>query len=573
MEGSLKGIDPEFQGQVRMHLDDAIRHGGRTVRKHVAARDQQDIIAGIGSYMEQMQRYAGRGELERQEAMRNVEAFLQSAGPQAGMKAQDIAKQAQAFKEGVTFNWLDRAISSGAKSSKTLALIQKDIAENKYPELDPAKRTALENKIIVRQDRIAAEAERAANRAERAQERFLKKAEAEFNTFQSLADKGTELAPEYVDRVMKMTAGTPYQEGIMSLVRQTKENGGIAAQPIAVQQAMLDKVDATIVANGRSPALDKRREQLQKVLNGSMSDVKANGLRAGLERGVISEIVPLDMSSPQNIASSLSARVSQAEAVSQWAGRTVSPLDAKEADAIQGMIDSLQPKDRAQTVALLSTAVGPRMAGAIAEQIDKKDRALALAFASASSQTTQNRYTSELIFKGATAIKDGTAMKDDKKVTGWKATIAKELEGVFPDARLETAAKEAAYFIAAGFAQEQGGSVSPDELKQAVRLAIGGGVIERNGKRLPVPAEMGETERERGNNFEQRIRNIPASDILRQAPDGKVRAGGAELAAENFARMIPGQELIYAGYGRYAVLVGGRPVTNTAGRPIIVTVR
>ena len=45
------------------------------------------------------------------------------------------------------------------------------------------------------------------------------------------------------------------------------------------------------------------------------------------------------------------------------------------------------------------------------------------------------------------------------------------------------------------------------------------------------------------------------------------------MPAAEFATSIPGQELIYAGPGRYAVVVRGRPVTNAGGRPIILEVR
>ena len=45
------------------------------------------------------------------------------------------------------------------------------------------------------------------------------------------------------------------------------------------------------------------------------------------------------------------------------------------------------------------------------------------------------------------------------------------------------------------------------------------------------------------------------------------------MSAEDFAKSVPGQELMYAGPGRYAVIVRGRPVTNSDGRPIIIGVQ
>jgi hypothetical protein len=353
----------------------------------------------------------------------------------------------------------------------------------------------------------------------------------------------------------------------VALARQAQETGGIAAQPIRNQEATLTQLDTLIAKNGRTPELDKRREQVSRVLEASRRDLNENGLRAGLERGVITEMAPLDTSTPESFAASISKRLEQADQVGMWAGRAVSPLDANEAASVRNMLDALPPKQKSQAVATLAQSVGPRAAGAIALQLDKQDKPLALAFAHAGDKTTAGRYTSELLLKGATAIKDGAVMKDDKKVTGWKATIAQQIDGALPDERAASAVKESAYYIAAGIAAEKGGSVGGDDIARAVRLAVGGSIIERNGKKLPIPAGMDDSE------FENRLKNVPASDILKQAPEGKVRVGGTEMNVADFATTVPGQELIYAGPGRYAVIVKGRPVTNAAGKPIIIGVQ
>lgn len=457
--------------------------------------------------------------------------------------------------------------------------LEKQITEGDYADkLDSNRRNSLVAKLEAYKTSLIQRQEAAASRAQREQERVLKRAEAEFNTFQSLADKGTILAPEYIDRAIQLTAGTPYQNGIQALAKQAQETGGLAAQPVGAQQKLLDQVDTLIAKQGRTPELDKRREQIVKVLHGSQSDLKENGLRAGLERGVIRDMAPLDVSTPEAFASSIVSRLTQAETVSLWAGKPVSPLDAGEADAVRNMLDALPPKQKSQAVSTISAAVGPRFSGALALQVEKQDKALALAFATSASRTTgstnwlgnqtiPSRFISELIFKGAQAIKDDTVMKDDKNVTGWKSSIAKRVEGAFPDESLAVAVKDSAHYILAGLAHENGGSVGSAEIDRAVMLAVGGEIIERNGKKLPIPAGLNAGE------FEKRLRNLPASDILKQASDGKVRVGGVEMSASDFAVTIPGQELMYAGPGRYAVIVKGRPVMNTAGRPIIIGVK
>ena len=55
-------------------------------------------------------------------------------------------------------------------------------------------------------------------------------------------------------------------------------------------------MNSQIAKSGRSPELDKRKDQIEKVLRGSQADLEKDGLRAGLERGVITDLQPLDQS-------------------------------------------------------------------------------------------------------------------------------------------------------------------------------------------------------------------------------------------------------------------------------------
>lgn len=521
---------------------------------------------------------------------RQTDGILDKLGKKAGLPGADMAgvtaqidsmdeigrqaygagwdKRKQDWKDNTWDAQLNQQAMGVRDSLDGIKSLQKEITQGAYADkLDSNRRNSLVAKLDGYKTSLIQRQEAATARAARQQEMALKKAEAEFNTFQGLADKGTMLSPEYVDRAVQMTAGTPYQAGIKALAKQAQETGGIASQPLRVQEATLTQIDTLIAKQGRTPELDKRREQVEKVLNGSRRDLTENGLRAGLERGVITELAPLDISTPEAFAGSVAKRMEQAEQVGQWAGKAVSPLDANEAHTVRSMLEGLPPKQRSMAVATIAQSVGPRAASAIAEQLDKQDKPLSLAFATAGSKTTAGRYTSELILKGATAIKDGTAMKDDKKVTGWKSTIANEIDGAFPDERAATAVKESAYYIAAGLAAENGGMVSTSDIRKAVTLAVGGSIIERNGKKLPIPAEM------EADDFEKRIKNISASDILKQAPDGMVRVAGVEMPASDFATSIPGQELAFAGGGRYRVIVKGRSVTNSRGDPIFVRVQ
>lgn len=497
----------------------------------------------------------------------NAQADALDAIGQAAYGA-EWGKKKQDFRDGNWYNSLNQRAMTVRDDLKGITELQTAIASGEFADkLDSDRRNTLVAKLDGYRASLLQRQEVAAARAERLAEKRMRDAQAEFQTVQALTDKGTVLAPDYIDRALEVTAGTPYQKGVIELARQAQETGGLAAQPIAAQESTLRQVDSLIATRGRTPELDKRREQIVKVLDASKADLKEDGLRAGFERGVVTQIAPLDVSSVEGLAASLGARLEQAETVSQWAGTPVSPLDARESDLLRNLLEAMPAKAKSQAVALLSQTLGPKASIALAAQLDERDRPLALAFASGNQGTTSGRYTSELILRGAQAIKDGAVMKDDKKVTGWKATIAAEIDGVFENEQFANAAKEAAYLIAAGVAQENGGTVSTSDIERAVRLAVGGSIVERNGQRLPIPAGMDTGD------FDERLRAINPATITAQAPSGKVIAGGIEMPAEDFAKAIPGQQLFYMGPHRYAVLVRGRPVLNTEGAPVIVEVR
>lgn len=561
----VEGIDPVTAENMTKGFKRAEFKGESAIDGLVSKAKSADFKAQADGILDKLGKKAGLPGTDMAAVTAQIDA-MDEIGRQAYGPAWE--KRKQDWKDNTWDAQLNQQAMSTRDNLQGINSLQKRITEGDYADkLDSNRRNTLVAKLDAYKTSLIQRQEAAAARAQRQQELALKKAEAEFNTFQGMADKGTILAPEYIDRAVAATKGTPYQAGIVALAKQAQETGGIASQPIRNQQALLTQVDTLIAQRGRTPELDKRREQIAKVLNASQADLKENGLRAGLERGVITDMAPLDVSSPEAMAGSFAKRIQQADHVSAWAGKSVSPLDANEAEQVRGIMEALPPKQRATAVATIAQSVGQRYAGAIAEQLDSKDKALSLAFATAGSKTTAGRFTSELILKGSQAIKDGTAMKDDKKVTGWKATIAQQIDGALPDDRAATAVKESAYFIAAGIAAEKGGNVGSDDISRAVRLAIGGSIIERNGKKLPIPAGM------EASDFESRVQSVSPNDIIKQAPEGRVRVGGAEMSAADFATSIPGQELIYAGPGRYAVVVRGRPVTNAGGRPIFIEVR
>lgn len=568
----LEGIGgdlPEAQrGIVLAELNGDAARLGNSVRKAVTQRDRQDVTSGISQTLEYLQRqYRADPAKATQQAMDLVDQL----GPHSTLNPEQLAKLKQSWKEGTQYTAGYELVSAGRADRKMLDAAEKTISTG-LPDIDPQKRATLLDRIAAYRLHLDQKAELAAARAQREAERRLKLAEAEFNTFQVMADKGTILDPAYIDRALTATSGTPYQSGVRALAQQAKDMGGLAAQPVQQQQMLLDQVNALIAQRGRSPELDKRKDQIEKVLRGSQQDLYRDGLRAGLERGVITDLKPLDQSGGiPGLIQQLQARVPLAQRVSMWAGRQVSPMTDEEAAQLKHQLDALPAKERSGMVATLAQAIGPQAAQGLAVQMDKKDKGMALAFAFSGSQTTEGRFTSELLLKGQQAKLDGTSTKGEKqpdlKPAQWSAHIAAELDGVFPVQTLTDQTREAAVLIAHGIASEQGGRLSTKDLDRAVRLAVGGSVVEHNGRKVLLPAGVDE------DMLAKRLRSISAEELAKQAPEGQVRAGGVPMPVADFVETLPGQQLMYAAPGKYVVIVSGRPVLNAKGQPIIVGVQ
>lgn len=566
-ENSAK-LRSQHQDIARREMEGMALKLGNSVRRVVEKRNQSDIAAGIDQTLEYQARQYG---VDPAKATQQMQATLEQLGPFAGLSPEQIQRKAQAWKEGTQYTQAYAAISAGRNDRKALDAAEKLVAD--MPDLDPQKRATLLDRAQAYRLHQDQQAEVAAQRRQREADAHLKRAEAAFNVYQTMADKGTLLDPAYTDQVLQQTAGTAYQQGVVALSRQAVETGGLAAQPIAVQQRELDQLNADIAKQGLTPALSKRRDQANKVLTGSQQDLEKDGLRAGLERGVIQDIAPIDFSRGlPGVVQQLQARIPQAQRVSAWAGRPVSVLTSDEVESMSNMMGSLAPKDKATMTAAIAQVIGPQSAQALSKQMAPKDNALSLAFGYAGAQTTQGRFVSELILRGQQAIKDGTSTKaakqPDLQASRWKADLAADLADVYPSQQQANQVLEAAVLMTHATAAEQGGALSNADRERMVRMAVGGAVVELNGRKVPTPFEADGAE----SKLNRRLNSVTAQELAPQVPGGHVLAAGVPMPVDDFVKTLPGQQLVYAGPNRYAVLVGGRPVKNAAGRNILIEV-
>lgn len=411
-------------------------------------------------------------------------------------------------------------------------------------------------------------------RAAAEQDRRLKHAEAEFKVFQAMTDKGTALAPGYIESALQATAGTPYQTGIRAMAQQAQETGGFARLPASQQRQALAAVDAEIAQNGRSPALDKRREALEKVVRGTEADLKAEPLTAGLQRGVIASFQPIQFGGGiEGLLPQVQQRTQQAAAVGQWAGRPVSPFTSDETRDLFTRIASQPAAQRSQTLAALSQSMPPDQAQALAAQLDSQsksdqNRGFAAALQAGADRTTAGRYTSEIILKGMQALQDKTIKEEKTPVDGWRGKIAKITGEVYRNPREAEFMADKARFILAGKVAE-GASGSERDVTEAINLAAGGIVREHNGQRIPLPVSV-----ETPSQFRDRLKALKPEQLA--LPDGKVyvNTGAAVQAmpAAEFLATLPDAKLTYWKRGMYFVQAGGTFAAKADGNPVVIEV-
>ncbi|WP_439587491.1 hypothetical protein [Hydrogenophaga sp.] len=551
----MPNIPPEHATLAQSSATNRAARLGRSVGKAVLQRDQQDVRSGLQSQLEYAQRLYVKDPAA---ADQMVSETIEALGPFSGLNAAELQKAHQGWRESTRLNKAQTLVNEAKRDNKALDKVAASLNSDEFADIDPQRKTTLLGQIEGFQVSNIQRAEAEARRRQAEQERYLRKAEAEFNAAQSLVTQGKVLSPEYIDRVTKAVQGTPYAAALKESMRQGPENTAFGVQPLNVQQATLDAARADLLRTGTNPKAEEKLGALQKVHDAAVRDYKEEPLRAALERGVIQQIEPVDTSSVQNLVATMARRVDQASMTRQQVGTPVSPLLNQEAEKVGQMINNLPVEQRATAIAQLAQVAGPEQAGALARQIAPKDKALGIALGMAGSMTTQGRHTSEIVLRGAQAMKDKAVKADNAAVTGIRARVAQVIGDAYPSEEVREAMIDAAVFAEYGLQSEGSG-----DLSRAVRLVTGGGIVERGGRKVPLPQGMTSSQ------FDERLRTLTPKDLRSDT----VVVGGQTIPAKDFISKIPDAPLIVRGNGRYAVQAGNGLVMRPDGKPLIVEVR
>jgi len=556
---ATESLPGEFKALGQVELDGKLSRFSRSIGKAVTQRNQQDVASSIDQTLE----YAGRLYMKDPKAADELASgTLDQLGPFSGLNPAQIQTKRQAFKEASSYNLASALVNGSRTDNRALDGIAARLNSDEFANMDPGRKTQLLTAVEWFKVSNAQRAESDARRLQADSERRLRLAESQFNAAESIVNTGKVLSPEFVDQVSKAVSGTPYEAAFRESLKQGPQNASFGAQPLAVQQQALVDARAKLNATGTNPTIEKRIGELQRIHDEAVKDYAEDPLVAAQSRGILQSIEPVNTSDIPSLLGTLGNRIQQAQIVSQQVGATVSPLTKVEAERVGKILAILPVDQRSAALAQLGETVGPLQASALGRQMAPKDKALGIALGMAGAKTTAGRYTSELVLRGAQALKDKSVAPDSQAVTGVRSQVAAEIGDAYPNQEMRDMMIDAAVLVQYGLQSESGAG----DLSRAVRLATGG-IVERNGQKVPLPLGIDE------DRFDARIRAVTAADLARQLPDGAVYAGGTKLDTAAFLKALPDAVLVHAGQGRYAVKAGTGMVTNSQRRPIIIEIK
>ena len=252
------------------------------------------------------------------------------------------------------------------------------------------------------------------------------------------------------------------------------------------------------------------------------------------------------------------------------ASEPVSPLQPAEAKQYADKLKALPPEARAEALAATGSRLSLPRINALAAQLDKSDKPLALSLKLGADRTTAGRATSELVLRGAQALADKTVKRDDAVLTGWKAEIAGMVRGTLGDDAAESDVIDSAYYVRA--AMDSDGTAAPGfnldaSNRSAVRLVIGE-PLERNGVKTLLPRGMDEGA------FDKALEAYTPDKLRTMVPD-TLYVRGKPVTLDRFSTSLTNYGMRRDGKGNYLPVSGGAFVTtDKEGRnPIRLPIR
>lgn len=560
MMRGLEGVSPDYAPIAKGQLESKARTYGRVVRQGVVRRQQDETRAGLLSYLETQERFAVTNP---DAALNAATTAIAELAPYAGYGAQDAAKLTQGFRERAAANRAQDMVRGASEDISALDTALASLQGDAFADLTPEKRGQIENQVLARKSYLQQREQTRIAREEAAAARRAREAEEAYKATQTIIDNGAIPSPEYLDIVSAKTSGTPYGDALKTLLKQSSERTGFASLSPQQQQAQLLELRARANTLGTTPELEARIRTMTEIASKTQSQIETDPLLYGVNRRLIDEVQPVDLSNPQVLPAVLQQRAEQAATVSARIGRPVSPLLRSEAEQLAQQLGSLPVPQQRAMVSTIARSLEPRQAQALASQIAPKDDTLGLALFLSSNAQRAPRDPAELVLLGADAIKAGRIKpaSDDSLARDDHRDIADRLSEVqWPTTQARDAAISAAQKVYDGLR-----GTGKRSVREAINLATGG-LTEWADAKVPMPYGM--TPRD----FRRSLESLDPKRVEEMAGGPQVFVGAQSLEVSTLVRNINAVRLIPAGVGSYALESGGQLVLTSRGVPLRIKI-
>lgn len=556
--------DPTQRDTMQAHLVGTEGTLQRNLGATVLKRQQHNAAGTIDSFGEEMGRFAMREGPAK--AVANYSAFVRNTAPAAGLDEQAQGKLAQTFSEKTHADFFSSAATAALAKGDVdgLRQLREQIAGDAGNPLDPQRRATLTHTIFGWEQSILARQDRLANKtAEDARKRNNEAVDI-FNKGADISLAGGYLAPEFIQQMVEASAGTEMAPRVQALIASQRMIAGFASMPADKRTERLERFRAER-ANpqvGVDPLDEKLLTAMSTMDDKLRRQAEENPWAAAQQAGVLRDAPVFNLGDPATVVQTIQQRMSQISTVENWTGKRASPLQPQEVEQLSKFVRQLPIEQAGTLLGNIGEAMGNgERVAALGKQLHDKDGTLGLAMMYASAGTSQGRKVAELVLRGEQSLKDKSARIDPAVETGWRSSIAKGIRGAYSNREVEDQLVDAAFKIAAARYAEGAGA----DIDQAVKLATGG-IIERNGQKVPLPYGMTEGE------FEKRLEKPELSALEEQAREGVVYVGRTPMPLDQFVSSLPKATLVHAGQGLYNVRAGTTLVTNAQGKRITLRI-
>lgn len=377
-------------------------------------------------------------------------------------------------------------------------------------------------------------------------------AKSTIDDLQKFTLTGEMVSPEYEARIRIGTEGTPYEASAQAMVAQSMKGAAFGSQPLAAQDEALRAWDAQKLTAGTSPEEQKLVAQAREIRASQGKAYAENPYAAGARFARLPSIPDAPLGSAAEVPGYVAKVLPLMPGFERAASAPISPLQPAQAQAFAEQLATLPPGPRAEVLGQTGEQLTAPRIQALAEQIDKRDRPLALALKLGAGRTTLDRAAAETMLRGADALRDKTVKRDDTTLTGWRSEIATLVRGTLGDAVAEQDAIDAAYYARAGM--DEPGYPGRAANDSAVKLVLGA-PLERAGVKTILPRGMDE------DTFTSKLREFTPEALRTMLPSDRVYVRGQPRTLDQLSTSLPGMGMRRNPMGGYTPVSGGAFVT------------